>query len=114
MDGLIDIGLNLMHKSFNKDREDILANANAVGVSQFIVTGSSVESSRAAIKYINESDLTGLYSTAGVHPHDAKTCDENTLDTLREFASEDCVVAIGECGLDYNRNYSPPDVQREF
>ena len=76
MDGLIDIGLNLMHKSFNKDREDILANANAVGVSQFIVTGSSVESSRAAIKYINESDLTGLYSTAGVHPHDAKTCDE--------------------------------------
>ena len=54
MDGLIDIGLNLMHKSFNKDREDILANANAVGVSQFIVTGSSVESSRAAIKYINE------------------------------------------------------------
>ena len=95
MDGLIDIGLNLMHKSFNKDREDILANANAVGVSQFIVTGSSVESSRAAIKYINESDLTGLYSTAGVHPHDAKTCD-------------------GECGLDYNRNYSPPDVQREW
>ena len=87
MDGLIDIGLNLMHKSFNKDREDILANANAVGVSQFIVTGSSVESSRAAIKYINESDLTGLYSTAGVHPHDAKTCD---------------------------RNYSPPDVQREW
>ena len=65
MDGLIDIGLNLMHKSFNKDREDILSNANAVGVSQFIVTGSSVESSRAAIKYINESDLTGLYSTDG-------------------------------------------------
>ena len=114
MDGLIDIGLNLMHKSFNKDREDILANANAVGVSQFIVTGSSVESSRAAIKYINESNLTGLHSTAGVHPHDAKTCDENTLDILREFASEDCVVAIGECGLDYNRNYSPPEVQREW
>lgn len=55
-----------------------------------------------------------LYATCGVHPHDAKTCDENTIDILRNLAKEECVVAIGECGLDYNRNFSPQNVQRKW
>ena len=55
-----------------------------------------------------------LYSTCGVHPHDAKTCDENTIDILRNLAKEECVVAIGECGLDYNRNFSPQNIQRKW
>ena len=113
MTGLIDIGLNLMHKSFDKNREEIISNANAVGVSQFIITGTHIKSSETALNYAKQEQFKDvLFSTAGVHPHDAKTCDENTIDTLREFAKEDCVVAIGECGLDYNRNYSPQDVQR--
>lgn len=115
MTGLIDIGLNLMHKSFDKNREEIIKNANAVGVSQFIITGTHIKSSETALKYAKQEQFKDvLFSTAGVHPHDAKTCDENTIDTLREFAKEDCVVAIGECGLDYNRNYSPQDVQRKW
>ena len=53
-----------------------------------------------------------LYSTSGVHPHDAKTCNEKTLEILEKNAKKECVVAIGECGLDYNRDFSPRDVQR--
>ena len=115
MTGLIDIGLNLMHKSFDKNREEIIRNANDVGVSQFIITGTNIQSSETALKFAKQDQFKGvLFSTTGVHPHDAKTCDENTIETLREFAKEDCVVAIGECGLDYNRNYSPQDVQRKW
>ena len=102
MTGLIDIGLNLMHKSFDKNREEIIKNANDVGVSQFIITGTNIHSSETALNFANQDQFKGVL------------CDENTIETLREFAKEDCVVAIGECGLDYNRNYSPQDVQRKW
>ena len=51
MNGLIDIGLNLMHKSFDKNREEIIENANAVGVSQFVITGTNILSSETAMNY---------------------------------------------------------------
>jgi len=114
MDNLIDIGLNLMHKSFN-NKEDIIAEANKVGVSQFIITGTNIKSSQLALEYAKKEKFKNiLFSTAGVHPHDAKTCDENTITNLEKFSKENTVVAIGECGLDYNRNYSPQDVQRKW
>lgn len=110
---LIDIGLNLMHKSYNKDRLNLMQEAAEVGVKKAIITGSSISSSRNAVEYAkNHQDI--LYATCGVHPHDAKTCDENTIDILRNLAKEECVVAIGECGLDYNRNFSPQNVQRKW
>ena len=85
MSGLIDIGLNLMHKSFDKNREEIIKNAIDAGVGQFVITGTSVKSSEIALDYASEDKWKGiLYSTAGVHPHDAKTCNENTIDALRE------------------------------
>jgi TatD DNase family protein len=57
-----------------------------------------------------------LYSTAGVHPHDAKSCDQHTIAKLRELATakDSPVLAIGECGLDFDRNFSPPDVQEKW
>jgi TatD DNase family protein len=52
--------------------------------------------------------------SAGIHPHDAKSWDDDiSLSTLREFAKSPECVAIGECGLDFNRNFSPPDKQLE-
>lgn len=110
---LIDIGLNLMHKSYNKDRVDVINHARDVGVKKSIITGSSLTSSKLAVDYASKHPNV-LYATCGVHPHDAKTCDENTIDTLRNLASNSCVVAIGECGLDYNRNFSPQNVQRKW
>eukprot|EP00798_Chlamydomonas_sp_ICE-L_P002695 gene2695-16096_t len=101
---LVEIGINL-------DRDDVIERARSVGVSAMIVTGTSVKNSAAACEICNQTTNYPLYFTAGVHPHDAKSCDETTLASLREIASDPKCVAIGECGLDFNRNFSPPDVQ---
>ena len=113
MDNLIDIGLNLMHSSFKKDRVELIEEAKKAGVKQFIITGTNINSSQQAADYASKYPET-LFSTAGVHPHDAKTCDNDTLRELERLSENECVVAIGECGLDYNRNFSPQPVQREW
>jgi TatD DNase family protein len=55
----------------------------------------------------------GVYATVGVHPHQAKTVDQGVIDSLRTLARHPRVVGIGEIGLDYYRDLSPRDVQRE-
>lgn len=109
---IIDIGINLMHRSFDDDREQVVDDALFEGVSPLIITGTSERSSLQAAKYATKYP-TKLYSTAGVHPHDAKSCTSETINKLRKLTTNDCVVAIGECGLDYNRDFSPRDVQRK-
>lgn len=109
----IDIGVNLMHRSFQEDREQVVERAVANNVTPLIITGTSMRSSMDAARYA--SGYAGrLYSTAGVHPHDAKSCNDMTMAKLRELAAQPQVVAIGECGLDYNRDFSPRDVQRRW
>jgi TatD DNase family protein len=113
---LIDIGINLTHASFDKDRENILRDAEDSGVSPLIITGTSVTESRAAREYAasRNAGVKRVFSTAGVHPHDAKTCNGSTIEELRTLARYPEVVAIGECGLDYNRNFSSRDVQKTW
>jgi TatD DNase family protein len=110
---LIDIGVNLMHRSFNNDRKEIIQNAKNLGVSPLILTGttvrSSLEAKNFALKFSKD-----LYSTAGVHPHNAKDCNDKTIDHLRKIAKNPQVVAIGECGLDYNRDFSPRNKQKKW
>jgi TatD DNase family protein len=108
---LVDIGANLTHDSFDADRAEVIARARGAGVSRFVVTGSDVAHSRKALALCGE--YPGLYATAGVHPHHAKDCTPSTRGELRELLRCQEVVAVGECGLDYFRNFSPPDVQRE-
>jgi TatD DNase family protein len=110
---IIDIGINLMHRSFNDDREQVVRSAAEAGISPLIITGTSEKSSVLAAKYASQYPGK-LYSTAGVHPHDAKSCTPYTIRNLEKLARKDCVVAIGECGLDYNRDFSPRDVQRKY
>ncbi len=110
MHELIDIGANLTHDSFDKDREEILQRANDAGVSRIIVTGTTLESSQDAVQ-LARSYPGRLYATAGVHPHHATEINEDTLTDLLELAADPSVVAIGECGLDYFRDYSPRDAQ---
>ena len=110
---LVDIGANLTHAAFHADRDAVLARARAAGVARMVVTGTSVEESRAALALAAGDD--GLFCTAGVHPHHAGNCGEGTIAALREIAHHPKVVALGECGLDFNRNYSPhPDQERWF
>jgi hypothetical protein len=85
-----------MHSSFKKDRVEIIEEAKKVGVNQFIITGTNVNSSQLAAQYASKYPET-LYSTSGVHPHDAKTCNGHSMFELEKIAKDDCVVAIGEC-----------------
>jgi len=78
----------------------------------FAPTGCDLETSRKAQKIAHQHQ--GVYFTAGVHPHNAKECGAATLDGLRELARDSLCVAVGECGLDFNRNFSPADVQEEW
>lgn len=106
---MIDIGVNLTSGRFNKDREQVLESAWTQGVNALIITGTSVEGSRGAAALAAE-DPRRLFATAGVHPHEAKTWDETAAQQLRALAEQPQVVAIGECGLDFNRDFSPrPD-----
>lgn len=110
MDGLIDIGLNLTHDSFDRDRDAVLEAAHAAGVAACIVTGSSVGASRAALA-LARTQPSVLFATAGVHPHHADELDAAALATLEQLAHAAEVVAVGECGLDFFRNFSPADAQ---
>lgn len=109
---LIDVGVNLTHDSFDADRDAVIAAAGAVGVRRMIVTGTTVAASVAAAELAGRHEGR-LFSTAGIHPHHASECDLAALDELKALAANGCVVAIGECGLDYYRNFSPAKAQRD-
>jgi TatD DNase family protein len=106
---LVDIGVNLSNTRFEKDLEDVLRRAQEANVSQLILTGTSEEESDRVFKLTQKHASNFphmLYSTCGVHPHDAKHFNSDTLSHLKALAENDSVVAIGETGLDFNRNFS--------
>lgn len=108
---LIDIGANLAHDSFDHDREALLQRAWDAGVDAILVTGSSAASNEQALA-LARAHPGRLYATAGLHPHHASEWDEDLAARIAGLAREPQVVALGECGLDYNRNYSPHADQR--
>jgi TatD DNase family protein len=108
---LIDIGVNLGHDSFAADRDAVLARAAAAGVVQMIVTGSSLDSTRQALR-LAHAHPRRLFATAGVHPHHADDWSADLACALGELAQAPAIVAIGECGLDYYRNLAAHDAQR--
>ena len=108
---VIDIGLNLTHKSFQEDLLEVVERAKQADVDRMILTGSSVEDSQDALNLARRYSGT-MFSTAGIHPHHAADCQTDSLTILRQLAQEKLVVAIGECGLDYFRDFSPREAQR--
>ena len=109
---LVDIGANLAHDSFDDDREAVLQRAFDAGVSRIVITGSSDDSNVQAAK-LAATQPGVLYATAGVHPHHASDYTDKSDALIRKLAGEEAVVAIGECGLDYFRNFSPREAQLE-
>ena len=110
-DHLVDIGANLTHDSFDDDRDQVIERAADAGVTRIIVTGSSGQSSQDALT-LSKTRPGQLFSTAGLHPHHASDYSPALHATLAGLLREDAVVAVGECGLDYFRNFSPRDAQR--
>ena len=108
---LIDIGSNLTHSSFAPDLEAVMARALEAGVRRQVVTGADVANSRQAAALAGTHPAL-LSSTAGVHPHHAQSFDAAQRTELSDLLRQPQVVAVGECGLDYCRNFSPPDAQR--
>lgn len=108
---LIDIGANLGHDSFDHDRDLVLRRARDAGVSQMVVTGASREHSPLALA-LAQRHPGRLFATAGVHPHHASEYTDECDAELRALHAHAQVVAVGECGLDYFRDFSPRPAQR--
>ncbi|MEY2625827.1 MAG: hydrolase TatD [Gammaproteobacteria bacterium] len=108
---LVDIGINLTHDSYDADREQVLRRALDSGVVQFVVTGASLEGSQAALALSRASPRI-MRATAGCHPHHAVDLDDAAFRELSLIAEDPLVVAVGETGLDYHRNFSAPREQR--
>lgn len=106
---LVDIGANLTHESFQRDLGDVLARARAASVTTLIVTGTDVAHAKQAVQMAQQ--YTGVYATAGVHPHDASGWTDTVAQEMRRLYGMPEVVAVGECGLDFNRNFSTPAQQ---
>lgn len=112
MNEYIDIGVNLTGSAFKHDLPAVIARAQEAGVSRMIVTGTDVEHSQQASALCLQYPGV-LYATAGMHPHHADDYDQAVADEFRRLAALPHVVVIGECGLDYNRNFSSPQAQRD-
>ena len=108
---LVDIGANLTHDSFDRDRDAVLARAREGGVVQMVVTGASREHSPLALQ-LAQAHPGFLYATAGVHPHHAAEYTDECDAEMRALHAHAEVVAVGECGLDYFRDFSPRPAQR--
>jgi TatD DNase family protein len=110
--GIVDAHAHLQHARFDADRDAVLDRARAAGLERILVPGWDIASSEAALELASRhSDL--VDAAVGVHPHDAAAMDEAGWDRLAKLAAEPETKAIGEIGLDYHHNLSPPDLQRE-
>jgi len=101
----IDIGANLTASSFSKDLNEVIERAVSASVKQMIVTGTNVEHSLQAIELAGRYENV-CYATAGLHPHHASDYSSDLFSELKELCGQKNVLAVGECGLDYNRNFS--------
>ena len=109
---MIDIGVNLTNTRFEKDFSAVIARAKEKNINALLVTGTNVFESKQAIELCH-SYPDYLYCTAGIHPHDADHAGANFQTQLADLAKNNCVKAIGECGLDFNRNFSSETNQKD-
>ena len=109
---LIDIGANLTHSAFEHDFENVVTEAVTAGLSHIILTGTDLDSSAAALNMARQRPKF-FSSTSGFHPHVSEGIKATDFDRLQTLLTNPEVVAIGETGLDFNRNYSRPDKQRQ-
>ncbi|MBU5668716.1 TatD family hydrolase [Peptoniphilus sp. MSJ-1] len=108
---MIDSHTHLDDEAFEEDREEIIKSLKDNGIELVINNSSDKESIENSVKLANKYD--NIYAAIGIHPHDAKTYNEEIENRIIELSKNEKVVAIGEIGLDYYYDNSPRDVQRE-
>jgi len=106
---LIDTRAHLDFEAFDLDRDEVIARAREAGVGAIINPGAGLDESRAAVALAETNPV--VYAAVGVHPHEADTLTEAAVEELRSLATHPHVVAIGEIGLDFYRDYAPRDAQ---
>jgi TatD DNase family protein len=109
--GLIDTHLHLARHEFDADREQVWERARSAGVAGYLHVGFDQPSIDAALRLAAGDPASWV--SAGIHPHDARSYDEAVEELLRGLARDRRIVAIVECGLDFFRDLSPRDVQRD-
>jgi len=107
----IDTHTHLSFPEYALDRDEVIQRAKAKGIKFFIEVGTDLESSKAAVELAQEEEAS--FAAVGFHPHEASRLDEEKLNTIAQLAHKEKVVAVGEIGLDYYRNLSAREVQRE-
>jgi len=106
---LFDTHAHLHFPDYADDLPAVLERAHANGVRRLVTIGTDVETTRAAVALAERLD--GVWASAGIHPHDAAEADEAAFEAIERLAGHPRVVGIGEIGLDFFRNLSPPEAQ---
>jgi TatD DNase family protein len=107
---IIDTHAHVDVADYDEDREEVIKRARENGVQYMVNIGCDVESSYRSMELAEQYDF--IYATAGIHPHDVKSINGDTYAHLRQLLLHPKVIALGEIGLDYFKNYSPQDEQR--
>ncbi len=108
---IIDTHAHIDMDAFDDDRSEVIQRAKDNGVDYVLNVGCDIESSLRSMELAEHYDF--IYGTAGVHPHDVKKIDDQTYDQLKQLLTHPKMIALGEIGLDFHKNYSPPDQQKE-
>ena len=109
---LFDSHCHLDDRAYDNDIPEVVKRMNTAGVASAMIIGTTLPRSIKAVS-LAES-FPGLYASVGIHPHDAKSCNEATLKTFRNLAKNPVVRAWGEIGLDFNRMFSPRETQEKW
>jgi len=107
---MIDSHCHIDSRDFDGIRDEVLCEARDCGVHTIISVSADMDSSELEVGLARKHEM--LFATVGVHPHEAKNLDEKAFRRLKELATQDKVVGIGEIGLDFYRNLSPHPVQK--
>ena len=107
---IIDTHAHLDGDAYDNDRQEVIQRARDNGVDYILNIGCDLESSCRSVELTEQYDF--IYATAGIHPHEVKNINGNTYTGIRKLLAHPKVLALGEIGLDYYRNHSPPEIQR--
>ncbi|MFO7886400.1 MAG: TatD family hydrolase [Desulfobacteraceae bacterium] len=109
---LFDSHCHIDDDCFNNDFDDVLKRAEKAGVYAMMIAGVTIETCKKAVCIAEQYDH--IFSAVGIHPHDAKTCSDQTIASLKDLAQSHGVKAWGEIGLDFNRMFSPAEIQEKW
>ncbi len=107
----VDTHVHLHFPDYKDDREAVIERSRESGVEFFINVGTDVKSSEESVKLAHQHPF--VYASAGIHPHDAGEAHDEDFPAIERLLHESKVVAIGEVGLDFFRNLSPPEAQKK-